>query len=251
MRSPEQELIRSIPIFAHLSDGLVQQVTDISRVVTVEEGQFVYNKGEKPSCLFILVSGQIAQLLVGPTGSEAVLEIFEPVEYFVLSAVFSREAYITSAKALRRSRLICISAPRLQAIASADPGLMMGMLTSMGRQYREAVLQLEDLKLRRVADRLARYLGNLYETQLTSPIKLPYSKAILAARLGVAREHLSRAFSLLRPLGILTSGSKVYVRDPEALRAYTQIPISPSSPTTISQLLKDLGTEDVPNMGSH
>jgi CRP/FNR family transcriptional activator FtrB len=220
MKSLERGLISSIPIFAHLSDAVIQQVADISHVITVDEGQFVYNRGETPTCLFILLKGQVAQLLVGPSRTEAILEIFEPVDYFVLSAIFSQGTYLTSAKALRKSQLICISAPKLKEIAAKDSGLMLGMLGSMSRQYREAIVQLEDLKLRRVADRLARYLAILYERQPCSPMKLPYSKGILAARLGVAREHLSRAFSALRPLGILTSGAKVYVKDPDALRAY-------------------------------
>jgi CRP-like cAMP-binding protein len=50
-------------------------------------------------------------------------------------------------------------------------------------------------------------------------LRLPFQKSLLARKLGLAPEALSRAFSTLRQAGVTVRGRAIAIRDVNALRA--------------------------------
>jgi hypothetical protein len=50
-------------------------------------------------------------------------------------------------------------------------------------------------------------------------VALPYDKILIAGRLGLTPESLSRAFARLRTIGVVVDASHVMVRDVAKLRA--------------------------------
>jgi CRP/FNR family transcriptional activator FtrB len=65
-------------------------------------------------------------------------------------------------------------------------------------------------------------LAGLIKDPNESParIVLPFEKRRLAAKVGCSEENLSRAFSALRPFGVVTERSVVIACDVPALRAF-------------------------------
>ncbi len=51
-------------------------------------------------------------------------------------------------------------------------------------------------------------------------VTLPGGRRLIAGRLGVTPQSLSRAFSALRPLGVTGSGREVSIADPTRLRQF-------------------------------
>ena len=69
------------------------------------------------------------------------------------------------------------------------------------------------------SQRVARYLlSHCAPDGRAVSFRLPYQKSLLAGKLGLAPEALSRAFSLLRNHGVNVRGRLVQITDPEALR---------------------------------
>jgi hypothetical protein len=54
----------------------------------------------------------------------------------------------------------------------------------------------------------------------TKVVRLPYDKTLVAARLGMKPESLSRALAKLKSFGVVTKGNKVELTDIERLRNY-------------------------------
>ena len=68
-------------------------------------------------------------------------------------------------------------------------------------------------------ERLANWLlAQDLETGGTGHFVLPFEKKILASRLGMAPEVLSRSFASLIPYDVSVRGATVEIRDVEALR---------------------------------
>jgi CRP/FNR family transcriptional activator FtrB len=83
------------------------------------------------------------------------------------------------------------------------------------------VRQVKDLKLRSSTQRLGCYLLALAREQnVEGEFRLPYDKRLLAGRLGMTPENLSRAFASLREYGVETHGSRVALHNPAALEAF-------------------------------
>ena len=53
-----------------------------------------------------------------------------------------------------------------------------------------------------------------------NPFKLPFQKSLLAGKLGLAPEALSRAFAMLKKTGVSIRGRMVHITDAEALENF-------------------------------
>ena len=103
------------------------------------------------------------------------------------------------------------------------------MLDGLGRGIRPAVVnllwivqQIEQLTVRSSAQRLADFLLRLIppETERAN-LQLPWDKALVAARLGMQPETLSRSLAKLRSLGVETKGAQVTIRNMPTLRQFS------------------------------
>jgi CRP/FNR family transcriptional regulator len=114
------------------------------------------------------------------------------------------------------SRLLGIQRDRLLELIREDPELALSMIGGLVQRLREFVVTIEDLALRDVAARLARYL---LENSRDGVCVLPGTKTQLAARLGTVLEPLSRAFRKLRQEDLIQDrGGTVRILDEDGLR---------------------------------
>jgi CRP-like cAMP-binding protein len=90
----------------------------------------------------------------------------------------------------------------------------------LSHHWRELVGQITDLKLKSSSQRLGAYLLTLATGPSSSEVRLPSERQLVAARLGMTPESLSRAFARLRPLGVLGHGQSVAIKDPKRLRSF-------------------------------
>ncbi len=79
--------------------------------------------------------------------------------------------------------------------------------------------QVEQLKAQSGIQRVAEFLASLCPSTAGShTIALPYDKALIAGRLGLKPESLSRAFAKLRAVGVEVRASHVVVNEVTKLR---------------------------------
>ncbi|NIA20841.1 MAG: helix-turn-helix domain-containing protein [Anaerolineaceae bacterium] len=94
----------------------------------------------------------------------------------------------------------------------------MRLLASMSLRLQQFVRLIEDLGLREVSARLARFLLEEADRLGHRKFRLPMPKGELARQLGTTPETLSRTFSRLNDRGILTtSGQQVHLLDTASL----------------------------------
>ena len=91
----------------------------------------------------------------------------------------------------------------------------------MSRRLQQFARLVEDLSLREVSARLARYLVDEARRLGRPKFRLALSKGELAHQLGTTAESISRSFSKFRDEGLLeTSGKLVHLLDAERLERF-------------------------------
>jgi CRP/FNR family transcriptional regulator, transcriptional activator FtrB len=210
------QFLKSIPALANVEDSLLDRIVESGRIEDVPAGTFLFERGQLPEELFVLLRGMVA-LTSSTRGDSTTVDILKPVATFQLSAVLLSAPYLLNALVLQPSCVFRIGADIVRRFVETEPELAIAAAHYLSTQYRDAVGEVLHLKLRSVTERLAGYLLSLAEDG--SEVRLPYGKRQLAARLGASPEHLSRAFATLRKYGVTTRGSRVTVGDRDRLAA--------------------------------
>lgn len=156
-----------------------------------------------------------------PDGHETVVHVFRSGEVFGEAVIFMGGRYPVSAQAATACRLLRISGSRLRDHIRETPQLALSMLASASQHLKVLVAQLEQMKRLTAPQRLADFLLTLCGSE-DGPcsIQLPYEKALIANRLGMKPESLSRALARLKPLGVNVQRDDVIISNPIALRQF-------------------------------
>ncbi len=96
-------------------------------------------------------------------------------------------------------------------------------MTGVDRNMRSMVLQIEHLKTRSAAQRLAAFILGLCPVQQGScSVRLPFEKIVIAGQLGMQPESLSRAIVKLKAVGVRVEGGIATVPDVGRLRCHAE-----------------------------
>lgn len=214
LRREDVQSLTRLPLFCKLTRDGLERVTAEASVVRYPQGAVVLHQGATAQYLHVLLEGQIGLLGTLSDGEETIVEILRDGELFIAAAVLTDKPYLMGAVALRDSRVLLLPAEQLRRDLRADPDLALAMLTSLSTHFRMLVREVKDLKLKSAAQRLGHYLLGLTTKREGSVIvRLPHSKGVIAARIGVRAETLSRAFASLREEGATVNGHTVVIAD--------------------------------------
>ena len=200
-----------------LADTLIAKST----VVELGRGQTIFNQGDPADAIFIILEGWVKLFRIAPSGSEAVMGVFTK-GYSLAEAVALRgDTYPVFAESVTDCVLLRIDSKLFLELLQRSPEMAIAMLTATYRHIHNFVAQIEQLKARTGPQRLAEFLIELADAE-TGPcsVELPYDKVLIAGRLGMQPESLSRAFSKLREYGVRVQQNSAKIADLDTLRAY-------------------------------
>lgn len=220
MRSSDRHLIRGFPIFRGISDAAFDRLTERAAIRECESGEVLLAEGEAPDFLFVLLNG-LAEAYSQHAGASATLAFYRPPSAFIVAAVWTGNVQLTSVRTVRASRVLALPAEDVRVCIAADAATAAAIGLELAIRYRDMVRELKNQRMRSATVRLANWL--LAESKVAaSPVfRLEVGKGLLAARLGMANEHLSRAFAQLREHGVSVAGQEVAI-DRDRLAAFAQ-----------------------------
>ena len=218
MRPTDLPLIRRSRLFATLTEADLGAVLADCFVQSLPRGAVPCRQGERPEFLHVLLSGSVGLFAEG-SREEVLVEFFGPGDCFILPAVALDAPYLMSARLLEEGRLLSWPAAAFRARLRANVDLAYGSSLLLSSYWRTLIGQIRDLKLLSAIERLSAFLLALCPRD-SGPVTvtLPGGRRLIAGRLGVTPQSLSRAFATLRPLGVTGSGRQVAIADPARLR---------------------------------
>jgi CRP/FNR family transcriptional activator FtrB len=215
--SEDRHLAASTILLKSLGGKPFDQLMRQSFVQAYPKGRLIFRVGAQPEHLHVVLRGCVAMTGHGAGDKSTVLEVLEPGDSFVLAAVVLGRPYLLSGCAATNTRILHIPAERLRGLIGANHAFALGALDSLALQWRQFVSQITDLKLKSSAQRLGAYLLMLGKD---GEVRLPGERQLVAARLGMTPESLSRAFARLKPLGVLGRGQSIRIQDRGVLQSF-------------------------------
>ncbi len=213
----EALILRSLP------QDLAEEVLQTALSRTFDRGETIFLQGEPADYIFIVIEGWVKLFRMTPNGTEAVVGVFTQGRSFAEAAVFSGMPYPVTAEAVTDCQLLSLPAQTILSRMRARPELCLAVLSSSFLHLHGLVSQIEQLKAHTGAQRLAEFLVDLCPVDTGAcTITLPYDKSLIAGRLGMKPESLSRAFGRLREQGVSVSHNQAAIRDVETLRDYVE-----------------------------
>jgi CRP/FNR family transcriptional regulator, transcriptional activator FtrB len=213
-------VLNSTRLLAEASAPVIERLRRGAVVQTVAAQTLVLAQGERPTHLHVALSGRIGLIGRSAAGHETVVEVFEGGDVFIAPAVVLDMPYLMSARVLREARIVMIDAEHFRRCLAVDHGLTTAMMRELALHWRLLVRQIKDLKLRRGAQRLGCYLLTL-SGGVAGEIVLTEDRHVMAARLGMTPESLSRAFKTLESVGISGRGHAVAIADATRLQSFS------------------------------
>ena len=211
--------LQLIPFLHGLS---LDEICSLLAEATVREyarGVVLFAREEPADRFFIVLDGWVKLSRETIDGHESVIGLFSRGESFAEAAMFASETFPVDGTVIEKARLLSIPAGSFKRRLEERPDLSFKLMGAMSHHLRQMVQQIEQLTARTSTQRLAGFLAGLARRE-SQPIRLnlPVDKVLIAGRLGMQPETLSRALARLRNHGVQVDGHEVAITDLRRLR---------------------------------
>ncbi|MCU0579771.1 MAG: Crp/Fnr family transcriptional regulator [Desulfobacterota bacterium] len=218
------EDLQNNPLFSGLDDEGLKQIERIAQRRNIKKGEGLFFQGEEARGFFMVLRGRIKVFRLSTQGQEYVMRVAGPGETLAEAAVFSGKSYPASAEALEDSQLYYFIKSDFIQLIRREPQLALNMMSGLSLLLRHLAQQVEDLSLKEVSSRLARYIldqARNGSAPLAAGLQVPLAmkKNLLASRLGTIGETLSRTLAKMKQREVIEIIKDVVViRNPELLK---------------------------------
>ena len=188
-------VIDTLPLFWGSSSTSRAALAQHCSALPAARGAVVLEQGTQPAGVFAVAYGSVKTLLRRPDGAERVLRVVAAQQTFGESSALLGRSSPYEAVALEHSKLVLIPTVAVLALLDGEPRFARGLVMALAERKAQLYVEMEAATLLSGTQRLATYLKDLAGAERT--VQLPFSKTLVASRLGIKKETLSR---LLREL---------------------------------------------------
>ncbi|MBK8908500.1 MAG: cyclic nucleotide-binding domain-containing protein [Rhodospirillales bacterium] len=215
------DVVRHAPLFAGLAADELADLVDGAGIHVSAKRQHIFSAGDPADAFFVVLEGAVKLFVLSPEGCETIIEVVRAGATFAEAAIFASAGYPVHAEAFEDTRLLRIHRHDFLAKLRRNPSLALQMFVSLGQWQLLLMGEMWQLKAQTPAQRLAWTLLKL-TTACSGPatITLRDPKSVVAARIGITPESLSRALTRLANLGVETRGNEITIASIEDLRRF-------------------------------
>jgi len=213
-------LLSRMPLFSALAPDDLAHLAAATRERRLQKGERLFQRGEQPRGFFLIVWGQVKLAFTSAQGNEKVVEILGPLQSFGEAVMFLDQPYPVLGEALADTLVLHIASQAVFGQIEQDPRFARKLLAGMSIRLHTMVRDVESYALRSSTQRVIGYLLQLADTAPCSPaqgkteIELPTSKQVIASRLSLTPETLSRIFHELSDAGLISvHGKHIVIHD--------------------------------------
>lgn len=197
----------------------------LSRAVLrhIPRGTTIFNHGEDAHSIYIVMDGWVKLFRVTRSGAEAIVGLFTKGRSFGEAVALNHATYPVTAEAVTDVDVVQVHASHLLDLMRTRPEVSMAIISSTFAHLQSLVSQIEQLKARSGAQRVAQFLLSLAPEEAQScTVTLPYDKILIAGRIGMKPESLSRAFQRLKCHGVTIDNNHAEIADLNSLRSFAE-----------------------------
>lgn len=217
----QKNLLRKTSLFIDLPETSFQKIADRSRILELKAGERLFEQDQPVTDFFFLEEGQVKLTRLSFEGDEKVIEIINRGDSFAEAAVFGKfSGYPVNCFAIQRSVVfrICAIAYIDELRSSIDS--CFSVMTRISHLNHRLLREIDSLTLHNALHRLAVYLlTGIEDEEGVVEVDLIAPKHVIASRLSIKPETLSRTFKRLVEHGCITMEEKhIVIKDVKAFR---------------------------------
>ena len=218
------EALRRHYLFSGLEESVFDELVSCIAVEPYEKGDTLFHRGDTANNFYFIESGQIELSLISADGQKKIIEVLSHDRTFAEAVLFMREArYPVTAEALRDSTVLRIPNRHYLDLLDDNPDACLRLLSDISRHLHARVQEIERLTIQNARSRLSSYLiDHIVESNDDeATVRLDLPRHIIASRLSITPETLSRLFRAMSDDGILTVDDRlIFVHSLTRLRPY-------------------------------
>lgn len=213
--------VSNFHMFQNLGAEHVERIVSEIKVIQLQRGEVLFNRGDVSHGFYILMEGQLKLSFTSPQGIEKIIDIITPGKSFGEAIMFLDRPCPVAAQATLSSVLLQIQKKTLIAILQEDPAVATRMLASLSVRMHHLVNSIESLSLLSGTQRLIGYILQINASSKSTTVKLPSTKSTIASLLNISPETLSRIMHKLTEEGVIAvHGKEIEILNIERLRNY-------------------------------
>jgi CRP-like cAMP-binding protein len=165
--------------------------------------QTLFEEGDMPLGVFGVLKGSFRLFKAGSEGQEQILDLALPGALLGLRALAAGEAYSASACAREESLVCFFDGKHFMSLVEEKPSLARAVLSSVGKQLREARQELLERSVSSVPIRLAHWMLHVDDLYRAHGTQVRITGQELAHMVGAAQETISRQLTKFQALGLI------------------------------------------------
>jgi CRP/FNR family transcriptional regulator len=215
--------LKRVPLFAGLNEKEMKEIISIASLKQVEKRKILFSDCEEASGFYFILSGKVKLYKVSPDGKEQIIHVVSALDAFGEASLFVKGSHPFYAETLNDCQLLFFPKRDFLQMLKKSPRLSANMTITLSDYVKRLSSLVEDLSLKEVPSRIAKYLLDLPLRQSkggkrTEKVELDLSRAQLASRLGTIRETLSKNLARMKAKGFIDiKRNRILVLDREAL----------------------------------
>ncbi len=223
MRKEYKALARQSLLLAATPEPVAQKVLEAAHERPFDRGATIFLQGERAKAIYIVAEGWVKLYRIAPNGAEAVVGVFTKGASFGEAVAFRSDTYPVAAEAVTDCTLIRIETDAFLRQIRENPEVAISILSATYQHLHSLVAQVEALKAQTGSQRVAEFLLELAACPAGAcEVILPYDKVLIAGRLGMKPESLSRAFARLKEQGVTIRQNVAQISDIAILREFVE-----------------------------
>lgn len=204
--------LRKTLLFANVDESTLSRLSADAKIESLQDGDQLFRQGAPVTDLPFVVSGYVKLLRIAPSGRQTLIAIRSSGEMIGEAPTGTDEIHTISAEAVGATKVLKLPATRFIRLLKESPSLCAAVMQESKDSIGRLMGEIESLKSQNADQRLACFILLLCPPgEDRCRFRLPYDKRLIAARLGVKQETLSRAFAKLRAHGVRTETRNVHV----------------------------------------
>lgn len=209
-------------MFTELHADQINKLANGSRVIEINRGSFLFNRGDQAHGFYLLIEGQIKLGLISPHGDEKIIGLIQPGQSFGEAVLFLERTFPVYAQATLDSKTLLITREAIFDLLDNDTAVVRSMLAGLSARNRQLINDIESISLQNCTQRLIGYLLQISaESPDPSNIHLPANKLIIASMLNITPETFSRVLLRLSNAGLIdVNGKDVVIINVAGLRSF-------------------------------
>jgi CRP/FNR family transcriptional regulator, cyclic AMP receptor protein len=219
-------LLQGVDWFASLTSDEIAGLARDAVTVQLEEGDTVFEEGDRGDRCFVIQSGAVKVLRRFPDGRRVTLARLGPGSVFGELALMGGERRSATVQAAEPTTVVGLGSDEVMALLRNDPEAALGVALTLADRLRAANERLFEYALATVSGRVAATLLAQVEARQAQgagerDVEVVGTATDLARLAGAARDSATRVLHWLENEGVLTlKRGKTIVHDPAALSKY-------------------------------